>query len=119
MRKNLLLSFVPAITSFCLPKIAWADEIDLGFITLSTEPARLAGQVLEFGYSIGTLFAILFIIIGGYEVATSAGDPERLEVAKGRITAAVMGLVFLFASVLILRVIGCGIIDIDSNIICG
>ncbi|MEX1061872.1 MAG: hypothetical protein WEC39_02085 [Patescibacteria group bacterium] len=91
----------------------------MGFITLSPDPKVLAGQILEFGYGIGTLFAILFIAIGGYEVATSAGDPERLEAAKARITASIMGLVFLFASALILRTLGCGLINIQSDIICG
>ena len=99
--------------------VSQLKEIDLGFIKLSTDPKKLAGQILEFGYGLGTLLAILFIILGGYGVTTSAGDPERLEVAKGRITAAVMGLVFLFSSVLILRVIGCGLIGIQSAIICG
>ena len=62
------------------------------------------------------IIPILFIIIGGYGVATSAGDPERLEAAKQRITAAVAGLLFILLSVLILRIIGEEVIGIRPGL---
>ena len=63
----------------------------------------------------GALISILFVIIGGYGVATSAGNPENLEKAKGQITAAVTGLLFILLSGIILRTIG-GIIGIDIKL---
>ena len=97
------------------------DEVDLGFIKLSTNPAILAGQLLDFGLGLATLFAILFTIIGGYEVATSVGNPDQLEAGKKRITAAIAGLVFLLLAAILLNTIGCGLIGIGGegkSIIC-
>lgn len=117
----LLFLFFSAISLY-QPAFVWAQgTFDLGFITLSTDPATLASQILDFGIGLGILFAIIFLILGGYEVAASSGDPERLEVAKARITAAVSGLVFLLASALILRTIGCDLIglnQVQGSIIC-
>lgn len=119
MKKFLLVSLFFILAFLISSHLTFADTIDFGFIQLSTEPEILIGQILEFGYAIATLLAILFLIIGGYEVTTSAGNPDQLETAKKRITAAVMGLVFLLASALILNTIGCGLIGIQSDIICG
>jgi hypothetical protein len=87
--------------------------VDIGFICLHTDPAGLAGDVLDLGIGIGTLLAVLFLVIGGFGVATSAGNPENLEKAKETITAAVSGLLFILLSVLILSIIGKDIIGID------
>lgn len=61
---------------------------------------------------LGALLAVIFLIVGGFGVITSAGNPEQLEKSKAQITAAVAGLVFLLASVLILDIIGGKIIGI-------
>jgi len=53
------------------------------------------------------------LIVGGFGVATSAGNPDSLEKAKKQITAAVAGLLFILMSVLILNIIGGEIIGID------
>jgi len=88
--------------------------VDIGFIDcLHTDPAGLANDVLGFGIGLGTLLAVVFLIIGGFGVATSAGNPENLEKAKETITAAISGLLFILLSVLILSIIGGGVIGID------
>lgn len=89
------------------------DEIKLGFITISTKPAEFAADILELGIGAGALLAVLFIIVGGFGVATSAGDPDKLQKAKSQITAAVSGLVFLLLAGLILNIIGELILGID------
>ncbi len=86
------------------------------FGCIPTDIPGLAKTILGIGYGIGTLLAILFLIIGGYGVVTSTGDPEKLEKAKAQITAAVEGLVFLLLSVLILRIIGIDIIGLGSDV---
>ena len=87
--------------------------VEIGFICLHTDPAGLANDVLGFGIGLGTLLAVTFLIIGGFGVATSAGNPENLEKAKETITAAISGLLFILLSVLILSIIGGGVIGID------
>lgn len=79
---------------------------------IPTNPKEFAGWILGLGIGLGTLLAVVFLVIGGVGVATSAGDPENLEKAKKQITAAVAGLLFILLSVLILNTIGGGIIGI-------
>jgi len=85
----------------------------LGYV--STDISDFAQKVLQFGYGIGTMIAILFLIIGGFGVTTSAGDPEKLEKAKMQITSAVEGLLFILLSVTILHIIGVDIIGVGSS----
>ncbi|PJC23015.1 hypothetical protein CO059_00890 [candidate division WWE3 bacterium CG_4_9_14_0_2_um_filter_48_10] len=58
--------------------------------------------------------ATLLIIISGFGIISSTGDPERLAEAKSQLTAAVAGLLFLLFSVIILRIIGCNIIGVKD-----
>jgi len=85
----------------------------LGDIPL--DPTLFAQWLLNLGIGLGILISILFIIIGGYGVATSAGNPENLEKAKGQITAAITGLLFILLTSIILRTIGY-IIGIDIKL---
>ncbi|MEX0888183.1 MAG: hypothetical protein WDZ67_02300, partial [Patescibacteria group bacterium] len=78
-----------------------------------TDPSDLAEWALNWGIGLGTLLAVLFVIIGGFGVATSAGDPENLEKAKKQITAAISGLLFILLSALILDTIGVSIFGLD------
>jgi hypothetical protein len=85
----------------------------LGDIPL--DPTLFAQWLLNFGTGLGLLLSILVIIIGGYGVATSSGNPENLEKAKGQITAAITGLLFILLTAMILRTIGY-IIGIDIKL---
>lgn len=43
--------------------------------------------------------ALLFILIlGGFELMTSAGDPKKMESAKGKLTNGVIGFVIIFVA---------------------
>lgn len=94
-----------------LPPIPSCVKIPL-FGCLPLTPEAIAEQVLRIGMGLGALLAVIFLIVGGFGVITSAGNPEQLEKSKAQITAAVAGLVFLLASVLILDIIGGKIIGI-------
>lgn len=89
------------------------DCVETGLGCIPTDPKELAGFVLNLGIGLGTLLAVLFLIIGGFGVATSAGNPDNLEAAKKQITAAIAGLLFILMSVMILSIIGGGVIGID------
>lgn len=60
------------------------------------------------GYILGLagLVAFFLIIIAGFQILTSAGNPEKLEGAKQLLTAAVLGLFFIIFSVVILEFMG-------------
>lgn len=65
---------------------------------LPTNPATIAMNIINvLMFATGAL-AVIFIIVGGIQFATSAGDPKRIEVAKNTITYAVIGLVIAILS---------------------
>ena len=111
-------------TSECNAACAQSGDIDSGGTFLEcvdigigpcipTDPVEFAQRALEIGMGVGTLLAVLFLILGGIGVATSGGNPDNLEKAKKQITAAVAGLLFILMSVLILDIIGVSILGFD------
>lgn len=57
-------------------------------------------------------FAFLLIVVSGFQIITSSGDPQRLEAGKELLTSAVAGLLLLVFGVFILRLIGVNIFSI-------
>jgi hypothetical protein len=51
------------------------------------------------------VFGIPLIIINGYKILTSQGDPKRVQEGKEGLTSAIIGLVFVLLAMSILRVI--------------
>lgn len=97
-------------------KPVFAACVDIGFTCLSTDLGGFVTDVLNIGIGVGALLAVIFMIIGGFGVATSAGNPENLEKAKQTITAAISGLLFILLSVLILRIIGFDILGLGEGV---
>ena len=107
-----ILFFSLTSNSFALS--CGVGEVNIAdIVCLSPDPVALAGDILNIGIVFGTLLATLFLIIGGFGVATSGGNPEALEKAKETITSAIAGLLFILMSVFILSIIGGGVIGID------
>lgn len=48
------------------------------------------------------IVSVLFLVVGGFEIATAGGDTGRMDKAKARIMQSLAGLVLLFLSALIL-----------------
>jgi len=69
-----------------------------------------------FRWSLGIAggLAFLLIVSGGYILITSSGDPEKSQEARGIITAAISGLLFLIFSVFIYRIVGREILQIPG-----
>lgn len=47
---------------------------------------------------VGVIVALFLLLIGGIQWMTAGGDKQATESARGRITAALIGLVLLFAA---------------------
>lgn len=62
-------------------------------------------NVLTVIFSLAALAAFVMLIIGGFRYLTAAGDPKASEQAKGTITWAIVGLIFLIGAWFILRFI--------------
>lgn len=60
--------------------------------------------------------AVLLIIISGYRLATSRGNPEQVKGAQEQLTAAIIGLLFVIFSLVFLEVIGINIIGLPPSV---
>lgn len=81
---------------------------------VSVEGAGFVTALLNFGIGIAGGIAMLLIIFGGFQILTSAGNPERLNEGKELISSAITGLLMIIFSVFLLRIIGINILGIPS-----
>ena len=70
-----------------------------------TDIGSLINKLLNFVMVLGALLVFMYLIWGGIEWITSGGDKGKTEAARGKITAAVIGLIVLAASWAILGLV--------------
>lgn len=80
-------------------------RINTAFGYVSTDASNFTRWVLGFILSISGGIVVLIIIITGYKLMTSQGDPEKIKNAKDQLTAAIIGLLFIIFSLAILELI--------------
>lgn len=83
-------------------------------IELNTDPYGLIGSLFTFFLSISGGILLAIIIYSGYQMMTSQGEPEKIKIARERITSAIIGFIFLIFSMVILEVIGVNILRIPG-----
>ncbi len=71
--------------------------------TLFSVVLSLAGAVM-----------LILIIISGYKLMLSQGNPEQIKDAREQLTAAIVGLLFIIFSLVILQIIGVDILKIPG-----
>lgn len=76
----------------------------IGCIPLTEQ--GIAGFFLKWGLSIGGGLAFILIVVAGYQIISSSGDPRKLQSGKELLTSAITGLVVLVFAAFILRFIG-------------
>lgn len=91
------------------PKHTWTA---LG--CLPNDPKELVVWVLGRAIGIGGGIAFLLMLFGGFQVLTSAGDPERLNSGKDVIGSALAGLLLIIFSLFILKLIGVDILGLEN-----
>ncbi len=77
---------------------------NLGFAA-PTSIGDLINDILPLIYSIAGILLLLYLIMGGLGLMTSAGDPKKVEASKHRITNAIIGIVIIFASYWIIQLV--------------
>jgi hypothetical protein len=81
---------------------------------IPTDPSGLLETLLRFGIGLAGGIAFLLIILGGFQMMTSAGNPEGLNAGRELVGSAVTGLILIIFSVFLLRVIGYDILGIPG-----
>ncbi|HSD98924.1 MAG TPA: pilin [Patescibacteria group bacterium] len=92
----------------------YCTEVSTAFGPIKTDVAGLTKNVLSILLGLSGGVAILLIIAAGYQLMTSQGNPEKVKEGRERLTAAIVGLLFIIFSVAILQIIGVTILQIPG-----
>ena len=126
MPKPLKLISILTISTFyslILPKLVFAAECTptdedpnksltgLGFCN-DLGASNLVNKLLTIAIGAAGGVAFLLLVYGGFRLISSQGDPKALQEARGVITSAISGLLFIIFAVFILRLIGISILGL-------
>jgi len=75
---------------------------------------EFTSQILKFAVGIAGGVSFLMLIYGAFLYTISAGDPKALDNAKGTISGALTGLIFIIFSVILLNMIGFQILQLPG-----
>ena len=67
--------------------------------------------VLNLIFGIAGAIAVIFMVMGGIQYMTSGGDKIAVEQSRGRITAAIVGLIIVLGAVLIVNTVLLGVAE--------
>ena len=81
---------------------------------IGTDPLSLVTFLFGFILALSGGIALLLIIISGYRILVSQGNPEALKGAREQLTAAIVGLLFIILSVAVLQIIGISVLRIPG-----
>ena len=81
---------------------------------IHTNPVDFIKDLLKFLVGIGGGLAFLMMLLGAFQMVTSAGNPETLQAGRERFKDAIIGLLFVIFSVLLMQIIGVGILGIPG-----
>ncbi len=79
-----------------------------------TSNANLLSFILRWAVGVGGGTAFILIIVAGYLIMTSAGDPQRAKAGRELLGAAIAGLLMIIFSVYILDVVGLRILQLPG-----
>jgi hypothetical protein len=87
-----------------------SDEItsdNSGMFNISGDNAvgDLASKIVSIALPLAGIATVVLLVVAGYKMISSQGNPEKLKDAKEMITNAIIGLVFILLSVSILLLI--------------
>ncbi len=89
--------------------------LDTGLgIPISTDAGALVKSVFGVILSLSGGIALILIIISGYSLIFSQGNPEQVKAAQEQLTSAIVGLLFIIFSLVILQIIGADILKIPG-----
>ena len=81
---------------------------------ISSDPGKFISRIFGILLSLAGGIALLLIIISGYRLMASQGNPEKVQAAREQLTSAIVGLLFIIFSLAILTIIGVDILRIPG-----
>lgn len=81
---------------------------------INTDPVGFVKSLFVILLSLSGGVAIALIMISGYRLMASGGNPEKVQAAREQLTSAIVGLLFIIFSMTILQIIGVSILHIPG-----
>lgn len=81
---------------------------------IHTNPINFIEDLFKFLTAIGGGFAFLLMLLGAFQMVSSAGNPETLQAGRDRFQSALIGLLFVIFAVLLLKIIGVDILALPE-----
>jgi hypothetical protein len=91
--KSVLTSTIAV--AFAVPALA-ANDLQIG---------TLLSSVYSILFPIGIVFGVIFIVIAGFKMMMSEGNPQKLEDAKEDLYSAIVGTLFIGLALVLVRII--------------
>lgn len=95
-------------------QIVRCTSISTAIGPLSTDPAGFIKSIFSLLLGVAGGIAVILIIVSGYRLMASQGNPEQVQGAREMLTSAIVGLLFIIFSFVILQVIGVDILKIPG-----
>lgn len=89
----------------CIQTVTSPDGSISKVATLQCIPAVLS-NVVDWALGLAGIVAVFFIIFSGIKFLTSGGDPKQVEGARKTLTYAIIGLIIVFFSFAIIKLMG-------------
>jgi len=72
---------------------------------VNTTIGDILSALFPYLFVLAGLILFLYLIIGGFELLTSAGSPKAVESAKGKITNAFIGFIIIFIAYWLVQIL--------------
>ena len=67
---------------------------------------KFIGNILPYIFGAAAIALLIYLILGGFQLMTSQGDPKAAQGAQAKITNAVIGFIIVIFAYVIIRLLG-------------
>jgi len=91
---------------------SWIDTATPDFSSHSTIGQLITDLLPYVFYGAGFLL-LIYIVIGGFQILISSGDPKQMAAGREKITYAIVGFIIMFSAYFIMQLVA-EILDLDQ-----
>jgi len=77
-----------------------------GFKFVGGNIGDIVSELLKYLFPLAGLLVLLYLLLGGFQLMTSAGDPKKMQEAKGKLTNALVGFMIIFMAYWLVQIVG-------------
>lgn len=111
---KILIKEVYAASNKALIDCGGEHCIDTAIGKIPVDPTSFTQSFLSLGIGLGGSIALILMLYGFFNLAISAGIPDKVKASQEIITSAVGGLLFIIFSVILMQIIGVNLIGIPG-----